>query len=54
LADRLSRGVITAKAAQTSLSDKLLAKGSEQFLAGFASFQGLDEEIVDFLLKKVV
>ena len=54
LADRLSRGVITAKAAQTSLSEKLLAKGSERFLAGFTSFQGLDEEIVDFLLKKVV
>jgi len=53
LADRLSRGIITAKAAQKSLSEKLSANGSERFLSGFTSFHGLDEVVVNFLLKKV-
>ena len=53
LADRLSKGIITAKSAQKSLSEKLSANGSERFLCGFTSFHGLDEVVVNFLLKRV-
>jgi hypothetical protein len=54
LADRLARGVITTKAAQKTLSEKLLAKDSEQFLAGFVSSKRISEDVADFLLKEIV
>jgi hypothetical protein len=50
----LARGVITTKAAQKTLSEKLLAKDSEQFLAGFVSSKRISEDVADFLLKEIV
>ena len=53
LADRLAEGVVTAKAVQKTLTEKFSAQGNERFFAGFTSSQKLDEDVADFLLKKV-
>lgn len=53
LADRLAEGVITAEAAQKTLTEKLSADDNEWFLAGFTSSQKLGEDVADFLLKKI-
>jgi len=53
LADGLADGSVTAKAAQTILSERLVAEDNEQFLMGFTSCRRPDEKAVDFLLKTV-
>jgi len=53
LADRLAEGLVTVKAAQKTLTEKLTKEGNELFLAGFTSSQKLGEDTADFLLRKV-